>query len=112
MSDILSFFAIIFVVIGTIFSISGVIGFYRFPDVYTRLHATGKVGAFGAVLLLAAAIAVTPLTIGKGLVLILFLLITGPATSHALGSAAYRLGIPMKSAVRDDLAKKVQITKD
>lgn len=56
--------AILAVVIGTFFSIVGVVGYVRLPDVYTRLHATGKVGVFGVVLLLIAAIIWTPLSWG------------------------------------------------
>jgi multicomponent Na+:H+ antiporter subunit G len=75
----------------------------RLPDVYTRLHATGKVGVFGVVLLLTAAVAYTRLGWGKALVLIILLMIGGPVVAHAIGSAAYRLGIPMDNPVRKDL---------
>jgi multicomponent Na+:H+ antiporter subunit G len=88
---------------GTMFSILGVVGMVRLPDVYTRLHATGKVSVFGAVLVLVAAISLTPLSIWKGLVLIILLMLSAPEVSHAIASAAYRAGIPMKSAARDDL---------
>ena len=54
--------------------------------------------------LLAAAVAWTPLGWSKGLVLIIFLLLAGPVTSHALSSAAYRIGTPMKNPIRDDLS--------
>jgi multicomponent Na+:H+ antiporter subunit G len=80
----------------------------RLPDVYTRLHATGKVGLFGVVLLLIGDVIFTPLGLSKGLVLIVLLMIGGPATSHALASAAYRSGIPMKQAIRDDLRDHIQ----
>jgi multicomponent Na+:H+ antiporter subunit G len=96
--------AIVAVIGGTAFSIIGVLGLVRLPDVYTRLHATGKVGVFGVVLLLLAAVLITPLGAGKGVVLIALLLIGGPVTAHALASAAYRIGVPLKRAVRDDLA--------
>lgn len=98
--------AVIAVLAGTIFSIIGVLGFIRLPDVYTRLHATGKISVFGVVLLLLAAVIYTPLGLGKGLILIALLLISGPAVSHALASAAYRLGVPVKDAVRNDLVRK------
>lgn len=88
---------------GTLFSLLGVLGMVRMPDVYTRLHATGKVSVFGAVLVLVGAIALTPLSLWKGLVLILLLMLSAPEVSHAIASAAYRAGIPMKSADRDDL---------
>jgi multicomponent Na+:H+ antiporter subunit G len=97
--------ALLAIIIGTIFSISGVLGLIRLPDVYTRLHATGKVGLFGVVFLLIAEVFLTPAVLSKGLVLIVLLIIGGPAASHVLGSAAYRAGIPMKQAIRDDLKK-------
>ena len=104
MHTFLEFIAILAVIVGTAFSVLGVLGFIRMPDVYTRLHATGKVSVFGVVLLLLATVALTPLEFGKGLVLIVLLVIGGPVTSHAIASAAHRIGIPMKRAVRDDLA--------
>ncbi len=112
MNTILQVITILAVVIGTAFSVVGVLGYLRFPDVYTRLHATGKVGVFGVVLLTVAAVALTPVGIGKGLILIALLLVAGPATSHALSSAAYRMGIEMKRPFRDDLAVKGQVSSD
>ena len=103
MENILIFAAILAVCIGTFFSLTGVLGYIRFPDVYTRLHSTAKISVFGAVFLMIAAISWTPLTFGKGLILISFLLISGPVISHALASAAYRIKVPLKQSVRDDL---------
>jgi multicomponent Na+:H+ antiporter subunit G len=103
MNLFLQVIAILAVVVGTLFSVVGVVGFIRLPDVYTRLHATGKVGVFGVVFLLVAAAFGEPLGWGRGLFLILLLVITGPATAHAIGSAANRIGLPRKGAERDDL---------
>ena len=94
MEIILEVIAWMAVLAGTFFSIAGVVGFIRLPDVYTRLHATGKVGIFGVVLLLVAAIIVVPATLGKGLVLIAILIVSGPAVSHAIARTAQQLGIP------------------
>ena len=55
------------VLIGTIFAVLGVLGFVRLPDVYTRLHATGKVSIFGVVLLAVAVILLPPPDAGKAL---------------------------------------------
>jgi multicomponent Na+:H+ antiporter subunit G len=55
MEIVLQVIAILAVVAGTAFSVLGVLGYVRLPDVYTRLHAVGKVGVFGAVLLLLGA---------------------------------------------------------
>jgi multicomponent Na+:H+ antiporter subunit G len=108
MEFILHLIALAAVILGTFFSILGVMGLIRLPDVYTRLHATGKVGLFGVVLLLIGDVIFTPLGLSKGLVLIVLLMIGGPATSHALASAAYRSGIPMRQAIRDDLRDHIQ----
>ena len=92
------------VVAGTFFSVVGVLGYIRLPDVYTRLHAAGMVSIFGVVLLLVAAVVMAPANWGHALVLILFLLVAGPPTAHAIASAAHRIGLPRKGALRDDLA--------
>ena len=107
METILQGLAVLAVLAGTAFSVLGVLGYVRLPDVYTRLHAVGKVGIFGTVLLLLGAVVWTPLGLGKGLVLIALLLLAGPVTAHALASAAYRAGIPQSHALRDDLAQVV-----
>lgn len=103
MTTFLQFIAIIAVIAGTFFSLVGVLGLIRLPDVYTRLHATGKVGVFGVVFLLVAAAIWTPLGWGKAVLLIVLLMISGPVVTHAISSAAYRIGVPMKGAIRDDL---------
>jgi len=100
---ILQLIALIAVIVGTLFSLVGVIGLIRLPDAYTRLHATGKVGVYGVVLLLVAAAAWTPLGWGKALLLMVLLVAAGPVAAHAISSAAYRIGLPMRDAVRDDL---------
>jgi multisubunit Na+/H+ antiporter MnhG subunit len=43
--------------------------------------------------------------LGKDLVLIGLLMLAGPVASHAIASAAYRLGIPMRGTVRNDLRR-------
>ena len=78
METVLYIIAILAVVIGTCFSVVGVLGFFRLPDVYTRLHATGMVSVFGVVLLLVAAAVRTPVSWAEALVLIFFLLAAGP----------------------------------
>ena len=96
-------FTLIAVVLATLFSVAGVVGFIRLPDVYTRLHAVGKVSSFGVVLLLIAAVLWTPLGAGKGLLLIVMVLISAPVVAHSISSAAYRIGIPFDNYFRNDL---------
>lgn len=106
MESALIIMAITAVTAGTFFSVVGVLGYVRLPDVYTRLHATGLVNVFGVALFLAAAAFWTPVCWAKALILICFLFATAPPTAHAMGSAAHRIGLPRKQARRDDLADK------
>lgn len=107
METILQILAIVLIVLGTLLSLIGVIGFIRMPDVYTRLHATGKVSVFGLVFLLLAADILTPLATWKALLLIFFVLAASPTVAHAISSAAYRAGIPIVGK-RDDLKGKME----
>lgn len=93
------------VALGMLFSFLGVLGYLRLPDVYTRLHATGKVGIYGVVLLSIGAAVSTPSGVGRSLVLVALVLLYGPVVSHALASAAYRLGVPLRGD-RDELARQ------
>lgn len=111
METVLQVLAFIFLVLGTLLSIIGVLGFIRLPDVYTRLHATGKVSVFGLVFLLLAADILTPLATWKALLLIFFVLAASPTVSHAISSAAYRAGIPIVGK-RDDLKGRMELGKE
>ncbi len=108
MSSIFEGLAIFVIVLGTFFSVVGVVGLIRFPDIFARLHATGKVGIFGVVLLLIAAAISTPLGWGKALILISLLIISGPVTASALASAAYRIGIRPVSSIQDELQAEIE----
>ena len=106
LSVIQKLLTILLLFFGIIFSALGMLGVYRLPDVYTRLHATGKVTAFGAVMTLGAGVVILPtLTIPKGLVIIIFLLLASPVVAHTISSAAYKTGLPLTDAEQDDLAK-------
>lgn len=76
------------IIVGTLFSLIGVLGLFRFPDVYTRLHATGKVAIFGVSILLVADVVTDLAGAGKSLVLMAFLVLAGPTVSHLIAAAA------------------------
>jgi multicomponent Na+:H+ antiporter subunit G len=91
---------ILVVFTGTLVTLAGAIGLLRFPDFYTRLHATGKCDTLGAGLILMGLMAFhfahypsTPLVPVKVLVLILFVFIANPTATHAIVKAAYRTGV-------------------
>jgi multicomponent Na+:H+ antiporter subunit G len=105
---ILQIFGLSFVVIGTFFALVGIIGIVRFPDVYTRIHASGKVSSLGIVNLLFGFALLMPEAALRALLLGLFLVVSAPVASHAIALAAHRQGEPRRNAVRDDLAARKQ----
>lgn len=108
MGIVLSVIATLALILGTFLSAVGVIGFIRLPDVYTRLHATGKVSVFGLVFLLIAAGILIPGIAWKAVLLIFFVMLGSPAVSHSIASAAYKAGLPMIKPMRDDLKSKLE----
>jgi multicomponent Na+:H+ antiporter subunit G len=86
--DILS---IILVSAGTFFYLTGTIGFLRFPDFYTRMHATGKSDTLGTLLSLAGLTLYTgfSLTSVKIIFIAVFVFLTSPTATHALLRAAF-----------------------
>jgi multicomponent Na+:H+ antiporter subunit G len=89
---------------GVFFSAIGVLGLLRFPDVFTRIHASGKVPTLGLLFLLAGAVCFMPELILKALVLAGFMLLTSPVSSHAIAVAAHRSIGRLRYGTRDDLA--------
>lgn len=84
----------------------GVVGLIRFPDVYTRLHGTGVASTGGIALLLAGVVvhfATRSLTLSvlAGLTMI-FVLLTYPLASTAIISAAERTKTPRKTPLSVD----------
>jgi multicomponent Na+:H+ antiporter subunit G len=90
---------------GIFFCIVGVVGLIRMPDLYCRLHASGKVSTVGLAGLLLGAAILMPGAALKLLALAIFAVLTLPVGTHAIAAAAYRHGNYQAKLVRDDLAK-------
>jgi multicomponent Na+:H+ antiporter subunit G len=90
--------------IGVGFSVLGVVGMIRMPDLYCRLHASGKVSTVGLCGLLLGTAILMPSAALKLLALAIFAVLTLPVGTHAIAAAAYRHGVPMNKAIRDDMA--------
>lgn len=80
---------------GAFFTITGMIGLVRMPDLFTRLHAASVTDTLGAGLLCGGLmLQAGPTLVAVKLLFILALLFfTGPAITHALAQAALHAGI-------------------
>jgi multicomponent Na+:H+ antiporter subunit G len=90
--------------IGIFFSVVGVLGLMRMPDLYCRLHASGKVSTVGLAGLLLGAALLMPSAALKLIALAIFAVLTLPVSTHAIAAAAYRYGNYEAKLSRDDLA--------
>lgn len=81
---------LVFLWIGVFFSFVGVLGLIRLPDVFSRLHAAGKVAPLGMVNILIGAALLLPGTGPKVIALALFIIVTAPVSSHAIARAAHK----------------------
>jgi monovalent cation/proton antiporter MnhG/PhaG subunit len=69
----------------------GLYGVHRMPDIYSRLHAAGMVSGLGVIAILMASIATrNAAVITDAALIIVFLLLTAPISSHAIAWAVYR----------------------
>ncbi len=100
---------------GVAFDLLGCIGLVRLPDVYNRIQASTKCVVLGTTLCLLGAMVWLGTTAGviKGLLCILFLLITSSTAAHALARAAHRSGVPLADvSVIDRYAEDHEGAKD
>lgn len=113
--DIVIIIITLFLLIGIIFNGLGVLGLLRFPDLYTRMHATTKATTFGSIF---TSLAVVLFGIWSyirtvdgqfitlaihAFIATLALAITNAVSSHALARAAHKMGIKPMPAVCDRL---------
>ena len=105
-------FGLTLIVLGVLFDLSGCVGLVRLPDVYNRIQASTKCVVLGTALIVLGAVVWigTAQAIVKGLLCILFILITSSTAAHALARAAHRSGVELWSGsvvdrYRDDYGR-------
>ncbi len=76
---------------GAVFLFSAGLGMFRMPDAFTRIQAGTKASTLGNSLVLAGIAVYHPGWGLKALIIVFFVLVTNPVSSHALSRAAYRL---------------------
>ncbi len=94
--EILVYFASwICLLLGSAFCIIGGIGLMRLPDFYSRIHGGGITDTLGAGLVMLGLMlqAGWSLVTVKLVLIMLFLLLTSPVSSHAIARAARHSGL-------------------
>jgi multicomponent Na+:H+ antiporter subunit G len=89
---------------GSFFILVSSLAVLRLPDYFSRIHGAGITDTVGAGLILfglACQAGLSLITVKLVLVL-LFLMLTGPVTVHALAKTAYRQGLKPVLAKEDD----------
>lgn len=85
------------ILVGVAFDLSGCVGLVRLPDVYNRIQASTKCVVLGTTLILLGALVWlgSVSAMFKGLLVILFILITSSTAAHALSRAAHNSGVKL-----------------
>lgn len=85
--------------LGTLFAFAGSLGLLRLPDIFCRLHATGKSSTIGVISIVLASFVYFTAREGvpsiKELLTIVFVFLGGPVGAHMIARAAYRSQIPL-----------------
>ncbi|MEM9931900.1 MAG: monovalent cation/H(+) antiporter subunit G, partial [Bacteroidota bacterium] len=100
--------------LGALFCLVAAVGVYRMPDLYMRMHAATKAGAFGgSLLVLAAAFHFGTVRASiMAVLIIVFFYLTAPIAAQVFGLAAYRRGVPLwKNSRVDQLREGVSVDK-
>jgi len=86
--------------VGSVFAVVGGIGLNRFPDFFTRMHGAGITDTMGAGLILIGLMFQSGLSLVtvKLLMILWFLLVTSPTSTHALAKSALTHGLKPKLA--------------
>ncbi|MEN8228076.1 MAG: monovalent cation/H(+) antiporter subunit G [Bacteroidota bacterium] len=103
--DLLSIAGAVISLIGSLFILFAAIGLLRMPDIFNRIQAGTKATTLGSMLTLLGIGLVHPDWLLKIILLIVFILISNPVSSHVLGRAAHFTGIPLWDKTHMDALK-------
>ena len=83
----------LFLIIGALFLFSAGLGVLRMPDTYNRIQTGTKATTLGTIMILVGIAFLHPPWGLKLFILIFFVMLTNPVSSHALARAAHAIGI-------------------
>ena len=82
----------LFLIIGSFFLFSAGLGVLRMPDIYNRIQTGTKATTLGTILILVGLAFLHPAWTFKLIILIFFVMLSNPVSSHALARAAHTIG--------------------
>ena len=94
---------------GSLFLFSAGLGVLRMPDTYNRIQTGTKATTLGAILILVGLAFLHPAWTFKLIILIFFVMLTNPVSSHALARAAHAIGTYETSNTVVDQLEAAQI---
>jgi monovalent cation/proton antiporter MnhG/PhaG subunit len=98
--------------VGLVFTFAGSLGLLRLPDIFCRMHATGKSSTLGVnSIVLASFIYFSASPAGpsiKELLTIVFVFLSGPVGAHMIARAAYRTQVPLHERTIVDEWKTIE----
>lgn len=91
---------------GAAFMLLAAVGILRLPDLPTRMHASTKAGAMGAMFTMGGVAFYfgDSVVFARAFAIVVFILITSPIAAHVIGRAGYFLGTSLwDGTVKDEL---------
>ena len=96
----------VFILIGSIFLFLGALGIFRMPDIYNRLQAGTKATTLGAMSIILGVGLIKLALIWKAILMIAFIAMTAPISSHLIARVAYREGLDLTEKTVIDRCKE------
>ncbi len=99
----------IITLLGSIVLLIASIGLIRMPDIYNRLQVGTKATTLGTIMSLFGLLLIIPEWSGKLILLILFIMMTNPVSSHVVARVAYFIKVPFTSRT---VVNKLRLTEN
>ncbi len=96
----------LFLILGSFFMFLAGLGIFRFPDLFSRMHASTKAASFGVGLMLGGFVIYyfSWYNLVESLLIVGFVFITAPIAAHMVGRAGYLLNVPLyEGTIADEL---------
>lgn len=106
-------FVAVALLLGTFLMFTAAVGLMRFPDLFCRMHAAGKAGTLGIVLLILGPMlfflfnpAIQDVSVFfRGALAVFFQFVTTPAATHLLARSSYLIDYPLTDRTAVDELK-------